>query len=508
MKFHVTFVMAIGATLALASFGQAPLVNTIPYETSTAIARRPPRSAADPIRLTPPQRVVLEALDVEPLIAEDERMPPGSPLRVARARDITPVTAANGMWSPLAEGGWVWTADFEVPAAKGLRLRVRGFDSTHTGEMRILDLDDPSQFVGPLRGSRLDESWTQTLQAERIRVEYEVEGDEPPDVREPRFVIDSVSIWYRAGRDSSTPNGSPGDVLLPCHLDVNCYSQWLFEGSAVGRVFYIDAAGDGWVCSGALLNRIPGDYSALFMTANHCTITNTNASSVEIWWFYRSVGCGSTSSSTGSITTGSPTLLVSDPNTDLRLLGLIEAPPNGVAFLGWDANYWANGSQATSIHHPAGTFQRISFGTKQENVDMCEGGNGWRVRYLVGDGPLQGGSSGSPVLDASGRVRGVLSCSNDYDCQQHDNGEHGRLDFAYARLKPYLTPVDPIYAKRNYSGSEQGTSSQPFNTLIEASFAVISGSTIWMSPGTYSETPTLTKPMVLRTTGGDVVIGS
>jgi len=76
-----------------------------------------------------------------------------------------------------------------------------------------------------------------------------------------------------------------------------------------------------------------------------------------------------------------------------------------------------------------------------------------------------------------------------------------------------VTARNPCYVDSAYSGTERGTSSQPFNSLFEGAKYVIPGGTVRLKAGNYSDTfPVwypLNRPMILNTSGsGKAVIGN
>jgi len=66
-----------------------------------------------------------------------------------------------------------------------------------------------------------------------------------------------------------------------------------------------------------------------------------------------------------------------------------------------------------------------------------------------------------------------------------------------------------VWVSWTYSGTERGTSSQPFNTIAEGVAGVPSASIgviLHMTPGTYTGAPVITKNMFLQADGGSVLL--
>ncbi|WP_289240874.1 hypothetical protein [Delftia sp.] len=66
-------------------------------------------------------------------------------------------------------------------------------------------------------------------------------------------------------------------------------------------MFYVQN-GQGYVCSGTLINDKAGSGTPYFLTANHCISTQTVASTLETSWFYRTPSCNSRTLSSASRT--------------------------------------------------------------------------------------------------------------------------------------------------------------------------------------------------------------
>ncbi len=67
--------------------------------------------------------------------------------------------------------------------------------------------------------------------------------------------------------------------------------------------------------------------------------------------------------------------------------------------------------------------------------------------------------------------------------------------------------LNPVYVDRSHIGFEFGTQLYPFNTALEGIRVVIPGGTVYFDAGAYPEWISANRPMILRTTGGAVVIG-
>ncbi len=450
------------------------------------------------------------ALDVPTLLAEDDQQGSG-PMRMGWVQDVLADSAADGQWIKLDSGGWLWTLKIRAPGAVALRLRIEPWVPPIGAELIVFAPRDPATTArGPFRlgePSNPERFWTPTIYSSELYLEYYL----PPEVdrlaAESQLLVTGLLNQYRDPYATTQRE-------LGCHLDVMCSAPWIDEAAGVGALALVDAPG-GFFCSGAMLSRLPGDFARIFMTATHCGVTDANADTVEVTWFWQRASCaGSLPDPALLPMTVGCTVLAQDVTTDWTLVGLTSGVPGGLTWLGWDANAWANGSSATGIHHPGGSWKRISFGTKPGNGGFrpnpqggqCVSGDAYTVNYPVGNGLTEPGSSGSPIFDSAGRVRGTLSCAF-YDCALDNGAYYGRLDQFYTNAEPFLAPADPVYADSAFGGFERGTEPAPFNTAKEAVLAVIAGHSVYFDGGDYPETLTIDRPMTLHAQNGVARIG-
>jgi lysyl endopeptidase len=286
------------------------------------------------------------------------------------------------------------------------------------------------------------------------------------------------------------------------------------------------------------VNRGAGDFSPLFMTANHCVSAQGQASSLEAFWNYVTPNCNGTPPNFNTVArTDGAQILKRHTNTDWTLLGLWE-PPGANFYIGWDAGNWASNNAATGVHHPRGTFKRISTGSSagstngslfcdnsgtvncnctDPTITTCISVNVWNVSYA--SGTTEPGSSGSPIFDSASRMRGTLT-GGPGGCAPI-TARYGRFDQAYTNLRYYMNnadiPATTVFVNGGFAGdpgnngnTERGTPVNPFNQVYEATFCVRSGQTVTVTPGTYNQQMTIWRPMTITRNGtsGIVRIGA
>jgi len=488
----------------------APLTDAIAKPAGVdVVPRAEPRSMGRDDLFGGENRVVTPALDVEALLAEDEQQTELGAQRVGVVQGFEPVSSAeDGVWTELDNGeGWLWTYSFRATGAEAVRLRVDPFDPPLGAELIVYNPDVPDAVRGPITSTYqpFNKLWTPTLYVEEVRLEYYLPSHVSPDDPDVHITVTSLLNQYRAAGGGPVQAGG----ALPCHLDVSCFDSWEFHANAVATTSFVSNE-FGFFCSGAMMNRIGGDFTPFFTTAFHCGVDAGNADSLLTTWFYQTDACNGNVPDLNTLPqTQGITLLVNNNANDYTLVGLSSANTGGVTYAGWDAGGWSDNSASIGIHHPRGSWKRITFGTKDGLFNSCIGGAdaGHAIFNDDGDGEVEPGSSGSPIFDSSARIRGTASCAN-WGCNEDNAATYGRFDQAWGVFSPYLNPTDPVYVDNSWGGNEQGTQSEPFDTVIEGVFAVLRDSNVFIDAGNYGENIRIDKAMTLNAQGGVVRIGN
>ncbi|MEN8224466.1 MAG: T9SS type A sorting domain-containing protein, partial [Bacteroidota bacterium] len=188
------------------------------------------------------------------------------------------------------------------------------------------------------------------------------------------------------------------------------------------------------LCTGSLLNNTMQDSIPYFLTARHCG-SGALATHFAQWIFYfnyEAPTCEDPLEDPPSMTITGCEKVAEAPDgpgsgSDFRLLRLSSKPPEDYNpwFAGWRNDGMAS-SSGVGIHHPMGDVKKIStytdplISTNYGSIVPNPAGNYWKVTWsetMSGHGVTEGGSSGSPVFDNTGKVVGTLtggaaSCSN------------------------------------------------------------------------------------------------
>jgi V8-like Glu-specific endopeptidase len=196
--------------------------------------------------------------------------------------------------------------------------------------------------------------------------------------------------------------GTDGKEAVACHADVTT--------RPVARLT-IQSGGSSFLCTGSL---VAGSNNSTLMTNNHCVANQTEASTVQARFNFQTTTCGGTTQATTTTFAGGTFLRTSTVNGGLDYT-LMTLQGNPEATFG---EYTATTKTPTAglnlnfPQHPAGRLKEISFWKDSSHTLRCNvtAGNqtvsgatsGSQVTYSC---DTEGGSSGSPVLDATtGRV--------------------------------------------------------------------------------------------------------
>ncbi len=418
-------------------------------------------------------------------------------------------------WTPLPDGRVVARVELHSARATALRITLDGAPLPADAELRLYS-PGVNASQGPYTSLDIagPQWWSPAVFGDSIGIEI-VATEVPINLPE---IAATTYIWGSLGQDYQ-------DRELGCYNDVACSSNWLNTASGVGFMLFSCNPGGGVNlptacvrCSGSLINRQPSDLNPLFLTAFHCINNQSTASTLTVVWNFQQISCGGSVPALNTLpqTVGS-TLISSMGDSDTTLLGLDQNLPGGLTLNGWDAGSLFPGNNITGIHHPGGTRKRISFGNfLLYRTHTCQ--SPIPPNYSILDvrwtnGTTEPGSSGSPALDDSGRIRGVLSCGpSPAECAP-TVVQYGSFVAAYSDaigLKYTINSADiarPMYVDNGSTSPERGAYGNPYQTVRRATAAVISGDDVLIDTGTYREQITIRRPMTLRAINGPVRLG-
>jgi len=354
----------------------------------------------------------LPQLDITRYVEEDA-VATGA-LREGIVRDFEGFDIAMGEWIQVPGGGVLWVLDVKLPGAFGVRPHLSAMNLPEGAEMVVYDpniptnLPDPYLGRGPI-GDGQFWAWTCWSDTARIEVYY------PPAVADQafntNFVIDKVGHMYRNPATGTVSAWNENE--LGCHQDVSCFGGWNDVRNCVGRMSFQIGAGF-FECSGAMMNNTSSDLTPYFMTARHCLEDNSQAlSSLEVYWFFQTALCNGVPPSIGSVPRSTrSTYVLTTAATDMSMVMIEGVVPRNLWWTGSSLQTGvANGTQVVGIHHPDGTFKRLSNGPITTDSASCNA-TGLTQGMIVtwAGGVTERGSSGSPLFLTNGAMVGVDSC--------------------------------------------------------------------------------------------------
>ena len=336
---------------------------------------------------------------------------PGSRLKTGIRRTLAPHAMASGNWETTSEGTRLWRMAIRSPGSHGMRVE---FDNFSVGEGRVW-VHDGLHVTGPYTGRGVYDDghfWSGAIFSGSAIVEYEPAPGAALELQPP-FQIRAITHQTRTALDATAGKKDPADY---CELDVNCYPDWHTSLSSVGMISFVDN-GDEILCSGSLVATRDNSFKPYFLTAGHCVNNEAAARTVEAYWTYQTPACGAAppATFTSSLKSSVGAHLVSFggmADGDFSLILLAEAP-SGTTFAGWDTADPPLSTAVTGIHHPSGSWKRISFGQRTgdatADVEGSTAAGNLFLQVQWNDGRVEHGSSGSPLFSAPGVIVGSLS---------------------------------------------------------------------------------------------------
>jgi hypothetical protein len=431
----------------------------------------------------------------------------GPKRRIGVHRELPESALERGTWATLPDGRSIWRLAIRSDAAAGLRVHFSGF-SVGGGKLWVHSsnsVDGPYTGDGPYGNG---DFWTSTVEGDSVVIEYEAAS--PAAVEAPLpFRIRTVA--HQAIRIGYEPDTSPALMLAPfaassneiatapdyaasCNLDVKCYPEWQDTKRSVAHIQFEETQGPEqgtFLCSGSLVATRDNSFKPYLLTAGHCIHDEAAARSLETFWQYESNGCNlgpPANRGTLNSANGGHLLSWSDLiNGDFSLV-LLPNVPSGVVFAGWDTVDPTVGSPVVGIHHPAGSYKRISFGATTPSFDVSVGGDAAPAAMYTtvnySQGITQPGSSGSPLFSGPGVVVGMLTygpaAPGDVLCAGGDFGGYGKFSNAYVYLRDYLEDlpfsiVAPSANTLKFTGRNHtmtGNTSQTVTLTVQAAAPV------------------------------------
>jgi hypothetical protein len=395
--------------------------------------------------------------------AERARLAPRStPLAIGVNRPLPAEALDAGAWETAADGESVWRMAISSPGAAGIRVEFRNF-SAGAGQVWLYDGE---QVAGPYTGQGIFDNghfWSATIFSESVTLEYEP-GPDAPAGAGPPFAIDAISHQATAAAPvSDAPATGVVDTADYCELDPNCYPDWRPAMSMVAQLAF-EQNGLRYLCSGSLVATRDNSFKPYLLTAGHCINSEDSARSLEVYWKYQTSSCGgappATRDANEPATLGGHLLASGSIEDGDYSLVLLTGVPNDVTFSGWDTGDPPQATPLVGIHHPEGSWKRISFGDRTDDMTVdVEGSTAPGNLYLEvlwEQGRIEPGSSGSPLFSSPGVVVGTLTYGPESPtlsaCQIDPFvAGYGRFSNTYPHIMDYLEDLPAAQVLPNKS---------------------------------------------------------
>ncbi len=365
--------------------------------------------------------VTVQSLDYSALFDADlsrEKSGQAPQFAVPTTKSITPAT--DGIWERVDMNTQRWTLRVSCDNAISMNLGFGRYNMPSSGSMTITDGSGDYR----IRSFTADDNkshgqlWTPVVPGSEAFIEIVVNSDQKGHIVKG-IELTSINSGYRWVGDAAGRGSSES-----CNIDVACPegNSWWDEIPSVG-VYTLNGY---LTCTGVMMNNTSQNQSPLFLTANHCGVTNGSDSSIVVYWNYQNSYCrtpgsgdsgGNGDGNFSQFTSGS-SMRATRSYSDFTLTQLSSNPNAawGITYAGWSrAN---SASLGAGIHHPEAAEKRISF---PDTVQAS--GEYWDVNW--GEGRTAPGSSGSPLFDGNHRVVGQLCCGSSY-CPNDLNDYYGR----------------------------------------------------------------------------------
>lgn len=370
----------------------------------------------------------------------------------------------SGRW--LVEGDTkLWRAQVAVHGAQALRLHINGFQ----GQGGLLRIRDGAS--GQLQASYSDSGpfgdgdfWTPTLFSSSAVVEFLPEAESPAGV--PPFQLIEVAVLNQETQDKQRER-----AVGFCQLDATNYPQWQTAADSVALLLAQLPDGKWGLCTGTLVAGSRADGRPLLLTAHHCVGSEAAARSVETYWRFQRPANQSwdpqwrydvaaqlwnfpLAASLPRIAGARLLETATASEGDMSLLELSAPAPSGATFSRLNPEVQQAGVKTTGVHHPDGSWKRISFGVLESNaagIAVYDEAAGWlrmrprdyfyQMRHSLG--VTEAGSSGSGLFTEDGRLSAVLSFGASSCGFPMSADYYGVLSVFYPRIQSFLGETAP-----------------------------------------------------------------
>ena len=384
----------------------------------------------------------------------------GRPLVIGFGRQIAPaegtVALASLPWQTLPDGSRAARIQVTSTDAAGLRISLQmpagdpdlsvRFAGNGTGDGAVFGLVPANAIADDT--ARYGSYWSPTLEGSTATIEFVA----PAGAKLEGITLTIPRLSHHLAAGASLKNPTSKDIRDigasgTCEIDVACVTPQstalLNSAKAVAKIVYTQEDGVTYLCTGTLVNDLVTSNTPYFFTANHCINSATAARTINSYWFFDAVSCGSTAVPTYVQQATGAALLARSEDWDWSLVRLVAPPPAGAFFSAWRAEPVAAGATVSVIHHPSGDLKKWAQGGSPGYQSFTDGSS--FIKAVYSQGTTEGGSSGASLItfNSTGgyyEVRGGLFGGEASCLNLSGTDIYSRLDNMLPLTRQYLTP--------------------------------------------------------------------
>lgn len=472
VRLPVCIAFAMAAALALPVFAEVPITAVPPAEyRAPPVARSAPsRMALAPTaparRITLPEptgteRAALKALNANRTARNGRMLKQSLAIGFPRAVpvDLQVQRLADLPWQMLADGSRAAKIDVVSPGAAALRVSLKLPAAPSGMTLRFTGNGARAQAFGPFEArtvasdtARFGSFWSPALEGDAATIELRVEDGVRgvPDVALAVAMISHQVAAPASLRKLDARTVSEIGLADTCEIDVACVvpqsTAFADSAKAVAEITFLQEDGVTRLCTGNLLNDSIASNTPYLYSAAHCLNSALAARTLNTYWFFDAVECGSKAVPPYVQQAAGATLLARSPDWDWALVRLNAAPPPGARFSAWRAEPIPTLTQVTVFHHPQSDLKKWSQGAMQGYEVFSDGTSFAVVQY--DEGVTEPGSSGAGLLTFAAQggyyeLRGGL-WTGDSSCAFPPGLDlYSRIDSMLPLTRQYLTPGTP-----------------------------------------------------------------
>ena len=328
----------------------------------------------------------------------------------------------RGQWQTV-NGARVWHYVLNVPGAVSLSFHGQPLVLPKSAVLRVVGVSEQYQYTA--RDIHHGELWSRIARGDTLSFTLTVDPAEAAGVR---FELTGIQAGFRT-LGAHGPNHPHYDALrrmalrsaattTSCVENFECHLTSANEGPGQSSVTLVIA--NVGLCSGVLLNDVPGDGVPYVLTARHCENGNANggnpgAAASVVTYFDATTPCGQTLgtiySANTAVESGATTVVEQQDAWLIRLDGAL--PVADAFYSGWDATGGAFIGGYTA-HYAEGDARQFTGWYGQAYYQQVPGsqlGVGFTSTFweLVNQiGSIAPGASGSGVFDDNDRLVGTV----------------------------------------------------------------------------------------------------